>query len=110
MQGSLLALACAAALAGCGGDDPAEPAPPSEAPAEAPQASPLRERLDGLVTELLTERGLDPEVTECALAQLAEDLSDAEVKSAIDQIRNTGAAPPEVIEAAAAAGASCGRP
>ena len=98
--------ACVVALAGCGDDDSADSAPGGE----PSTASPLREQLEGLVADLLTERGLDAAVTECALGELAETVPDAELESAIAAIRKTGAAPPGVIEAAAAAGEACGQP
>jgi hypothetical protein len=114
LQRAVLASACAVLLAGCGDDDAEEPM--AERPREptvlkpAVEMSPLRERLNDLVTRLLSDRGLDPAVTECALAELAETVPDSELESAIKAIRNTGAAPPGVIEAAAAAGKACGRP
>ena len=67
----------------------------------------MRERFYGLVVELLDRRGLDAAVTECALGELDESIADAEIKAATDQIRKTATAPPEIIEAAAAAGEAC---
>jgi Flp pilus assembly protein TadD len=109
LQRALIGAACAVTLAGCGGDDADEPAATTATGART-EVSALRARLDRLVARLLTDRGLDPGVAECALSELAESVPDAELESAIAAIRKTGAAPPEVIEAAAAAGEACGRP
>ena len=105
----LLTAACLAALAGCGDDEGNEPPQRGPETSEAPEPSPLRKRLDRLVTGMLTDRGLDPEVAECAIAELGEAVSDAELEAAIAKIRKTGAAPPGVIEAATVAGRTCGR-
>ena len=110
LQRALVATACALALAGCGGDDDDEPASTTSTSVPAAETSALRQRLERQVTGLLTDRGLDPAVARCALAELAETVSDSELESAIAAIRKTGAAPPELIEAAAAAGETCGRP
>jgi hypothetical protein len=110
LQRTLIGAACAVALAGCGGDEADEPTATTATDAQTTEASALRIRLDRLVTRLLTDRGLDPKVAECALSELAESVPDAELESAIAAIRKTGAAPPEVIAAAAAAGEACGRP
>ena len=100
LQRALLTTACLAALAGCGGDD--DDAPPVTT--RRPRGGALREELDRRVVRLLTDRGLDAELAECAVGELAGTVSDEELESAIAEIRNTGAAPSEVIEAAAAAG------
>jgi hypothetical protein len=106
LQRALIGAACVLALAGCGsgGDD----APATTA--TGTESTELRQQLDRLITRLLTDRGLDPEVTDCALTELAETVPDPKLESAIAAIRKTGAAPPGVIEAAAAAGEACGRP
>jgi hypothetical protein len=110
LQRALAGIACALALAGCGGDEADEPATTTSTSRQVEEASALRHRLERQVTGLLTDRGLDPAVTRCALAELAETVADSELESAIASIRKTGAAPPELIEAAAAAGETCGRP
>jgi hypothetical protein len=110
LQVALLATACAAALAACGGDDDGAAAPATSSTVESVDSTPLRRQLDRLVTRLLTERGLEPSVAECAVAELGETVSDEELQSAIAEIRKTGAAPPAVMEAATAAGETCGRP
>jgi hypothetical protein len=112
---TLQALAMAAvvlAIGACGADDP-ESAPGSEVPtttaAPAP-ASPLRARLEERVVELLTERGLDDAVVQCALTYLRDSVSDDEIDAAVQQIRETSAAPPDLIEAALSAGGTCASP
>ena len=101
--------ACVVAVAACGDDR--DEAPEATTQTVRPgESSPLRQRLDRLVTHLLTDRGLDPKVTACALRELTRSVPDRELESAIAAIRNTGAAPSRVIEAAAAAGEACGRP
>ena len=109
LQQLLLTIACLGALAGCGDDDGEDSPPPASESSEAAEPSPLRERLDRLITDLLADRGLDAGVAQCAVAELAETVSDEQLESAIAEIRKTGAAPPGVIEAAAAAGKTCGR-
>jgi hypothetical protein len=104
----LLACACAAAIAGCGdGEQAPVSTTPTQATVTEAEPSPLRQRLHRLVARLLAGRGLDSKVTECALAELDATVADGQLESAIAAIRERGAAPPEVLEAAAAAGAAC---
>ena len=106
------ALVALALLAGCGGDGAETPSTTMPAPAETSvreeKPSPVRARFDELVAGLLERRGLDGAVTECALAELDESVGDAEIKAAAEEIRKTATVPPEIIEAAAAAGEACG--
>ncbi len=106
-----LAVALAVAISGCGGDDEEEPKErePGAVIVKPPQEeSELRTRFDELVGEVLAERGLDEATIECALDELGNAISDAEIETATDEIRETGLPPPGVIEAATAAGAACG--
>jgi hypothetical protein len=59
------------------------------------------------VRELLTHRGLDPAVIDCSLGRLDETVSDAEIEDAADEIKETGAPPAALIDAATEAGARC---
>jgi hypothetical protein len=112
-----LAVVGALVLAACGdeGEEPAttKPSKPREptvlasGPDDGP-VSPVRDRLESLVGELLSERGLDEPSIECALEQLATTLTDDDIESAVDEIRKTGTVPEDVTAAAAAAGESCG--
>ena len=89
------------------GSEPATESSTTSATVEAAEPSPLRSRFDDLVAALLERRGLDAAVTECALAELDDSIGDAEIKAATDEIRKTGIPPPEITEAAAAAGEAC---
>ena len=109
LQRALLACACALVLGSCGGGGDEGTATTSTASTPAGEVSRLRERLNRLVTRLLVDRGLDPSVTDCALIELARRLPDPELQAAVRQIRNTGAPPPGLIEAATAAGQACGQ-
>jgi hypothetical protein len=59
------------------------------------------------VRELLTDRGLDPAVIDCSVARLDETVSDAEIEAAADEIKQTGAPPAALIDAATEAGGLC---
>ncbi len=105
-----LAIALAIAIHGCGSDEeePNEGEPGAVIVKPAQEESELRTRFDELVGEVLAERGLDEATIECALDELGAAISDAEIDTATDEIRETGLPPPGVIEAATAAGAACG--
>lgn len=104
----LAAAIAALALAGCGDDPGNEATSTGSATTAAPaDVSELRERFNDAVGELLADRGLDETVSECALAELGGALGDKEIEAATQEIRQTGIAPPEVIDAAAAAGEAC---
>jgi len=103
---SIAALALALLLGACGaGDDASETAVPTTTPVAE---TAVRERFENLVADVLERRELDRATIECALEQLATSVSDEEIKAATDEIRQTGVPPPDVIEAAAAAGEACG--
>ncbi len=57
--------------------------------------------------ELLTDRELDPAVIDCSVERLNETVSDAEIEAAADEIKQTGAPPAALIDAATEAGAQC---
>jgi hypothetical protein len=99
----------AAAAAGCGGGDDSGPETGSATTGEAATGaiSELRERFDRQVRDLLTDRRLDPAVIDCALERLRETVSDAEIASAAQEIKQTGTTPAALIDAATAAGADC---
>jgi hypothetical protein len=95
--------------AGCGGGDDSEPQAGSATTGEAATGatSELRERFDRQVRDLLTDRGLDPTVIDCALERMRETVSDADIESAAEEIRQTGTTPATLIDAATEAGAEC---
>ena len=102
-------VALAVAIAGCGGGSTPPPSRRARRRRSRRQIeqSALRSRFDDLVAGLLERRGLDAAVTECALGELDDSVGDAELKAAADQIRKTATVPPEIIDAAAAAGEAC---
>jgi hypothetical protein len=110
---SAIVLAAAAlapsAVVGCGGDSAEQPSTVSgkTQSTDESSASETRQRLDDLVRELLTKRGLDPAVIECALQRLSETISDAEIKAATTEIKRTGSPPATLIDAATEAGQQC---
>jgi predicted outer membrane protein len=99
----------AASLSACGGDDGQESTTASAATETTIEQSvtETRERLDDLVRELLTKRGLDPAVIDCALQRLSETISDEEIEAAAAAIKRTGSPTAAVIDAATQAGQSC---
>lgn len=66
-----------------------------------------RQKLEDLVHELLSKRGLDPAIIDCALQRLSETISDEEIEAAAAAIKKTGSPTPAVIDAATEAGQQC---
>jgi Flp pilus assembly protein TadD len=103
----------AAPLAGCGGGGDDESTTTStgtqatETTTNASSVTETRQKLEDLVRELLTKRGLDPAIIDCALGRLQETISDQEIKAAAVSIKKTGSPTPEVIDAATEAGQQC---
>jgi hypothetical protein len=103
----------AAPLAGCGGGGDDESTTTStgtqatETTTNASSVTETRQKLEDLVRELLTKRGLDPAIIDCALGRLQETVSDEEIKAAAVSIKKTGSPTPEVIDAATEAGQEC---
>jgi Flp pilus assembly protein TadD len=107
-----VAALAAPALAGCGGggDDESTTTSSTEATGTTTTESSVsetRRRLDDLVRELLTKRGLDPAIVDCALQRLQETISDEEIEAAATAIKKTGSPTPAVIDAATQAGQQC---
>jgi hypothetical protein len=104
-----IVLAAAQVVLGCGGGDESrsEAASATTGTVAAGDASRLRERFDRQVRQLLTERGLDPAVIDCALQRLHETVSDTQIESAADEIQQSGVPPAALIDAATEAGAQC---
>jgi Flp pilus assembly protein TadD len=109
----IVAALMAAALAGCGGGGDDESATTTtgtkatETTTTSASVSETRRKLEDLVRELLTKRGLDPAIIDCALGRLQETTSDEEIKAAAVSIKKTGSPTPEVIDAATEAGQQC---
>jgi Flp pilus assembly protein TadD len=103
----------AAPLAGCGGGGDDESTTTStgtqatETTTNASSVTETRQKLEDLVRELLTKRGLDPAIIDCALGRLQETISDQEITAAAVSIKKTGSPTPEVIDAATEAGQQC---
>jgi hypothetical protein len=103
----------AAPRAGCGGGGDDESTTTStgtqatETTTNASSVTETRQKLEDLVRELLTKRGLDPAIIDCALGRLQETISDQEIKAAAVSIKKTGSPTPEVIDAATEAGQQC---
>jgi hypothetical protein len=103
----------AAALSGCGGggdDESTTTRSGTESTgttSSTPSVSETREKLEDLVRELLTRRGLDPAIIDCALGRLQETISDEEIRAAAVSIKKTGSPTPAVIDAATDAGQEC---
>jgi Flp pilus assembly protein TadD len=102
----------AAALAGCGGggDDESSTTTSGTQATESTTESSVsetRQKLEDLVRELLTRRGLEPAIIDCALGRLQETISDEEIKAAAVSIKKTGSPTPAVIDAATEAGQEC---
>lgn len=112
-QAAALLVGCAVALTACGDDDE-EPTASSTTTRDATANDPgttsaLRERFDDLITETLTSaEGLSPAVARCAVDALAESVSDAELREALAEQRETHEAPAELLDAAFDAGVECG--
>jgi hypothetical protein len=92
-------------VSGCGGSG--EQTSTTASTATELSVGETRQRLDDLVGELLTKRGLDPAVIDCALQRLSETISDAEIKEAAAAIKRTGSPTAPVIDAATEAGRQC---
>ena len=99
----------AQALTGCGGDGDESTTTSSVTTTTTPKpsVSEIRQKLDDLVRELLTKRGLNPAIIDCALQRLSETLSDEEIEAAATAIKKTGSPTPAVIDAATEAGRQC---
>jgi hypothetical protein len=98
------------AVSGCGGDEDGKESTTASAATESTveqSLSETRQRLDDLVRELLTKRGLDPAVVDCALQRLSETISDADIEDAAAAIKRTGSPTAAVIDAATQAGQEC---
>jgi hypothetical protein len=96
-------------VSACGGDDGQESTTASAVTETTVEqsVSETRQRLDELVRELLTKRGLDPAVIDCALQRLSETISDEEIEAAAAAIERTGSPTAAVIDAATQAGRAC---
>jgi hypothetical protein len=100
----------ASALAGCGGggdDDSTTTATGAPETTSESSVTETRAKLDDLVRELLTKRGLDPAIIDCALQRLEETISDEDIEAAATAIKKTGSPTPAVIDAATQAGQQC---
>jgi hypothetical protein len=96
-------------VSACGGDDGQESTTASAVTETTVEQSisETRQRLDELVRQLLTKRGLDPAVIDCALQRLSETISDEEIEAAAEAIKRTGSPTAAVIDAATQAGQAC---
>jgi hypothetical protein len=97
----------AATLTACGGDDGSSTTGQATTSTGAADVSELRQRFDEQIRILLTRRGLDPDVIDCALDRMSETVTDAQIQQAAQEIKQTGAPPSTLITAATDAGAEC---
>jgi hypothetical protein len=101
-----VALLTVAAIAGCGGGGSTTTAAPAPSPGTT-ELSQLRQQFDDQIRTLLTKRGLDPDVIDCALDRMSETVSDKQIQDAAQEIKQTGAPPTTLITAATDAGEQC---
>jgi hypothetical protein len=94
-------------LTACGGDDGSSTAGGTTASTGGAEISQLRQRFDEQIRSLLTRRGLDPDVIDCALARMSETVTDEQIQAAAQEIKQTGAPPTTLITAATLAGEQC---
>jgi hypothetical protein len=105
-----VAALAASAVEGCGGsgdDESTTTATGATVTTTESSVTETREKLDDLVRELLTKRGLDPPIIDCALQRLQETISDEDIEAAATAIKKTGSPTPAVIDAATQAGQQC---
>jgi hypothetical protein len=97
----------AATLTACGGEDGSSTAGATAASTSGEEISQLRQRFDERIRRLLTRRGLDPDVIDCALDRMSESVTDEQIQAAAQEIKQTGAPPTTLITAATLAGEQC---
>jgi hypothetical protein len=97
----------AATLTACGGDSGSSTTAATTTSTRGAAVSEPRERFDEQIRSLLTKRGLDPDVIDCALDRMSETVTDAQIQEAAQEIKQTGAPPSALITAATDAGAEC---
>jgi hypothetical protein len=106
-----IALAVVSVIAGtvsaCGGDSGTSTTGAATSSTRSAEISRLRQRFDDQIRALLTRRGLDPDVIDCALERMSETVTDAQIQEAAQEIKQTGAPPTTLITAATDAGAQC---
>jgi hypothetical protein len=97
----------AATLTACGGDGGSSMTGANTTSTGTEEISQLRQRFDDQIRSLLTRRGLDPDVIDCALERMSQTVTDAQIQEAAEEVKQTGAPPTTLITAAANAGAEC---
>ena len=110
-----LAVVCALAVAGCGGDDGGQTTASATTSSTTRTASPvptsdLRKEFNQLVSDLLTSgEGVSPAVARCAVESLTASVTDDELRAALEEQAQTGEVPVEILDAAFDAGVECAR-